>query len=130
PYLEVSFSYPREWGEPKAVESSEQAPGQTGWAYSLTFTDTSGIEIAARSADFRAPRGGYFGDSGGYIKRGSNYYLNFVGTEQIITSPVEEIQAVNTKVLFIYGTSSSGPTIFPTEGDYGAVVNLDNEKYT
>ena len=126
--LGFSFQYPKEYGQ---VINFAVNPGETGFSFGGRLSNTE-VVFYGISPDYTVGKGGHFGITAGFSKKGTKYYFKTVGGQEFeIENPVRSIQAFNTGGIIITGTPDGGPGAFynPGAGSMGAVFNLKSVRF-
>ena len=122
-----TFDYPTDKYEAETTIDSNKQNASSRLTIKGVAEYDFAIMFYSREAGQIYGRGMAFLDLGGYVEKDGEYYMGPEG------EPLEILEVLDTelgKVLIIDGTQFdySGPSMGP--GEFGALVNLDNNKFT
>lgn len=124
--LGFSFKYPAGLGELEEFIT----PGNTGFKFTLTTKKKpSPLKFSGVTLDYQASRGGSFGDSQGYQVDDGKYYFIFTNNKLVEFGVEEIVEAAIGDIIIIDPVSMENTLIGPGRNNFGALVNIDSERF-
>ncbi len=97
-----------------------------GSAYGGTFENESRVKYTATDPEDPPGRGGWLGDTNGYVQEGDGFAAQFL---DVYTLPIQEhmiVEEFDGQMILLRGEEKDGPSPWPGPGQHTLLVNTPN----